>query len=118
MIKTTGDTTIITNKTGEETGRIENLKARMPRYNEVYGNGKCSTSQGSCPLWLVNYLQSSSYVTGEGVQNIAIGGYWRLSSYALDSKLSLYVTGVFSPQENNPKTIKNDKTKYNIFFIF
>ena len=91
-IKTTGNITIITSKTNEETGRIENLKARMPRYDEVHGQGKCLTyaennnKYGSCPLYLANYLQSSSYVTGEGLQNISgIYGYWTLSSYASNS---------------------------------
>ena len=39
-IKTTDNITIITSKTNEETGRIENLKARLPRYDEVHGTGK------------------------------------------------------------------------------
>jgi len=86
-IVTTGTTTIITSKTGEETGRIETLKARMPRSDEVYGTDKCLTllenenADGSCPLWLVNYLESSDHVTGAGLQNISgIYGYWTLSS--------------------------------------
>ena len=66
-----------------------NLKARMPRYDEVHGEGKCLTyaengnQYGSCALWLSNYLESSSYVTGEGLQNLSgIMGYWTISSFA------------------------------------
>ena len=98
-IVTTGTTTIITSKTNEETGRIENLKARMPRYDEVHGTGKCLTyaengnQYGSCPLWLSNYLSSSSYVTGEGLQNISgIYGYWTFSSDASHSDFAWLVS--------------------------
>ena len=91
-IKTTGNKTQITKKEEIETATYENLKARMPRYDEVHGTGKCLTYEengnkyGSCPLWLSNYLNISSYVTGEGLQNISgIYGYWTLSSFASDS---------------------------------
>jgi prepilin-type N-terminal cleavage/methylation domain-containing protein len=67
-IKTTENITIISSKTDEQTGRIENLKARMPRYDEVGGEGKCTTTSGKCPLWLSNYLTSEMF------------GYWTLSS--------------------------------------
>ena len=98
-IVTTGTTTIITSKNDEETGRIENLKARMPRYDEVHGEGKCLTykengnNYGSCPLWLSNYLSNSQYVTGEGLQNISgIYGYWTLASNDGDYTYAWYVS--------------------------
>lgn len=87
--KTINNITTITSKSGVEVGRIQNLKTRMPRYDEVHGTGKCLTFEengkqyGSCPLWLSNYLNASSYLTGEGLQTISgIYGYWTLSSYA------------------------------------
>ena len=71
----------------------------MPRYDEVHGTGKCLTyaengnKYGSCPLYLANYLQSSSYVTGEGLKNISgIYGYWTLSSYATYSNFAWYAS--------------------------
>jgi len=92
-IVTAGTTTIITSKNGEETGRIENLKTRMPRYDEVHGTGKCLTSTeseekygnkfGSCPLWLFNYMNSCvecGTITGK-VDISEIYGYWTLSSH-------------------------------------
>ena len=97
-IKTTGNITVITSNTGEETGRIENLKARMPRYDEVAGIGKCLSRDeneykfGSCPIWLSNYLRKNEYVSGEGLKNIEeIIGYWVLSSYASKSNFAWYV---------------------------
>ena len=69
-----------------------NGKARLPRLDEVYGDGKCSSSSGSCPLWLLNYLASSTYVTGDGLQNISeIYGYWTLSSSAENSIFAWWV---------------------------
>ena len=102
-IKTIDNITIITSKNNEETGRIENLKARLPRYDEAHGTGKCLTYEengnkyGSCPLYLANYLNSSSYVTGEGLQNISgIYGYWTLSSSAYSSDFAwlVYYSGI------------------------
>ena len=56
-------------------------KARLPKYSEVYGENKCSTDYGSCPLWLVNFLNKSGHVTGEFVQNVSgVYGYYTLSS--------------------------------------
>ena len=69
-----------------------NGKARLPRLDEVYGDGKCSSSVGSCPLWLLNYLASSPYVTGDRLQNISeIYGYWTLSSSAENSIFAWWV---------------------------
>ena len=62
-------------------------KARLPRYDEVHGDGKClDDGYGSCPLWLVNYLNSNSDVTGEGLENISgIYGYWTISANSASS---------------------------------
>jgi hypothetical protein len=68
--------TVLTDKEG-----YTNLKARMPYYSEVTGEGKCTTGDGSCPLWLSNYLANNKSVTGEGLQNInGIKGYWVIST--------------------------------------
>ena len=89
-IKTLGTKTVINSKSGAETLKIENLKARLPRYDEVHGEGKCLTydesngQYGSCPLWLVNYLEKIEYYSAENGK-IDIGGilgYWLLSSSA------------------------------------
>ena len=54
-------------------------KARLPKYEEISAAG-CDGS-GTCPLWLANYLGSSSYVTGTGVKNLSnMRGYWLLST--------------------------------------
>ena len=85
-IITTGNTTIITSKSEEETLKIENLKARLPKHEELYGEKKCSTEDpitaGKCPLWLVNYLSNYyEYTAEEGKVDInGIKGYWTLST--------------------------------------
>ena len=97
-VKTSNNITKITKKDGSAVTVLTdkegytNLKTRMPLYNEVHGIGKCLTyeengnREGSCPLWLSNYLNNISYVTGDGLQNInEIYGYWTLSSYVSDS---------------------------------
>ena len=49
----------------------ENMRARLPKYSEVISSEVgCTTSSGSCPLWMVNYLNSTR-------NNY---GYWLLSS--------------------------------------
>ena len=88
-IKTTSNTTTITSKAGQETLKLENLKARLPMYSEVYGSGKClrygdSGKYGVCPLWLVNYMDDTGYdkysVTNGKVNIKDLVGYWLLSS--------------------------------------
>ena len=83
-IQTTGNETIITDKNGDPKVRIENLKTRLPRYDEVYGTGKClGTGHGSCPIWLFNYLSPRTQLEIQAPQNIkGIYGYWTLSSSA------------------------------------
>ena len=62
-------------------------------YSEVTGTGKCATAFGSCPLYLVNYLNKGDDVKGEGLQNISgIYGYWTLSSNA---DYSFYASNVY-----------------------
>ncbi len=97
-IKTIGNITTIRNKKSVETAVIKNLKSRLPKNDEVHGENKCLTftengnKYGSCPLWLVNYLTSSEYVTGEEIQNISgIVGYWTLSSYSYDTTKAWFV---------------------------
>ena len=67
------------------------LKARLPKENEVYGTdgNHCTNSEGSCPAWLVDYLNDSSspsssyYPDNELISGIY--GYWLLSSNPGDS---------------------------------
>ena len=91
-IKTINNITTITDKDGNVTATYENLKARLPKYVEVKVNG-CTTKSGSCPLWLVDYMDSSSYyIEAQGKTNITgIYGYWTLSSYAANSSTACYV---------------------------
>ena len=91
-IITTNNITTITAKDGNVTASYASLKARLPEYSEVHGNGKCLTKAengnqyGSCPLWLVDYLHytedSSSYYNEENGKTSINGiyGYWVLSS--------------------------------------
>ena len=80
-IKTEGNETTITDKNGNITATYTNLKARLPKYSEMKENG-CTSTYGSCPSWLVDYLDSTSYYI-EGKTNISgIGTYWTLSSVA------------------------------------
>lgn len=60
-------------------------RARLPKLSEVYGPGKClagEENKGSCPLWLVNYLERTNYYKPEEGKNFIfqMNGYWLLSS--------------------------------------
>jgi prepilin-type N-terminal cleavage/methylation domain-containing protein len=87
-ITTTNNVTKITNKDGNiltvltDKEGYKNLKSRMPMYSEVTGEGKCTTTDGSCPLWLVNYMSKSSYYkAADGKIDISgINGYWTFSA--------------------------------------
>jgi len=93
-IKTTNNITSIIKKNGtlvkvliDQEGYTD-LKARLPKYDEIYGKDKCLTSSengnkgGICPVWLVNYLNSSDYYneTNGKINLERIYGYWLLSS--------------------------------------
>ena len=77
-ITTIGDTTSIYANDGTVTETYTNLKARLPKVSELINNG-CSTTS-SCPLWLADYLNSSSTLGGTSLSEIY--GYWTLSSSA------------------------------------
>ena len=77
----------------------KNMKARLPKYSEVTSTEVgCTAGNGSCPLWMVNYLYSSNnYSTDDGKVN-SIGnnyGYWLLSSLPSNSLSArkVYFTG-------------------------
>ena len=83
---------VITNKEENSTTIIGTselpLKARLPKYSEVIG-AECTSSSGSCPAWLVNYLRDTSTPSSDSIypdnETIdGIYGYWLLSS-RLDS---------------------------------
>ena len=110
---TLGYTSIITNAgtkvttiTGKQSKTSDNqtfgsttqpLKARLPKESEVTGAG-CTTSQGSCPTWLMEnmtYLNVSNDKysmnnNSEAYQN-QIYGYWLLSSLPGYSNFARYV---------------------------
>ena len=68
-----------------EEGKL--LKARLPKYSEVYNNDTtnttyCHDNYESCPSWLMNGL---NYYNSYNQNNISgIKGYWLLSSYPLN----------------------------------
>ena len=71
---------------------LQPLKARLPKYSEVYGTdgNHCAGIGGSCPAWLVNYLsdnatntQESFYPNNELISGI--NGYWLLKTVNLTS---------------------------------
>ena len=83
-LQTSGNEVNIISGDGNVTASYTNLKARLPKIDEVEGEGKCSSAQdswenslGSCPLWLVNYMSESEYYsTSNGKVNISgIHGY-------------------------------------------
>lgn len=83
---------------GDKTG-YKNLKVRMPIYEEVTVEGKCSLENDSCPIWLFNYLNKNESVTRDGFTNIrGIWGYWLLSSKPTDSVAgwNIYYSGKVS----------------------
>ena len=76
-------TTILTNpSTGETKITYENLRARFPSKQEVVDNTSCTSTNGSCPLWMVNYLAKSTYYTSELKKNSTGSnyGYWLLDT--------------------------------------
>ena len=86
VIITKNNITKIMKKDGQTiTATFSKLKARLPRFDEVYGYEKCLTSNNKCPLWLVNYLNTSSYYSVESgkINNSGIKGYWTLASSAI-----------------------------------
>ena len=103
----TDETTKVTTITGKQNktstnqtfgNTTEPLKARLPREDEVKpsDNSLCTTSQGSCPMWLVKNLNywngaNNKYSDNQnnGITNIY--GYWLLSSNPGDSYRARYV---------------------------
>ena len=88
-IITSNGVTTITGKTTTNTTTIGTsslpLKSRLPKESEITGAG-CTTNSGSCPAWLVGYLNDTSTPSDDSLypdnQNISgISGYWLLSSY-------------------------------------
>lgn len=110
-IETIGTLTLITSKSGETYGTIENLKSRMPMYNEVVGPDKCSRNEESCPLWLVNFLyyiveDKNYYETIENKSIInGVYGYWLLSSFTDSENKTSNAWHVYS---------KGNLTKHNV----
>ena len=77
----------------------KNMRARLPYYNEIIENTSCkiystSDDNGTCPLWMVNYLFESEYyamsekINSEGANS----GYWTLSSYGRINELVLLIS--------------------------
>ena len=103
----TDETTKVTTITGKQNktsanqtfgNTTEPLKARLPREDEVKpsDNSLCTTSSGSCPMWLVKNLNYWNGVNNKysdnqnnGITNIY--GYWLLSSYPGSSDHARYV---------------------------
>ena len=82
-----------------------NLKARLPRFDELHA--KCEayydddSAFGSCPLWLVNYFADDGcgeyYPLEEGKKFVNdVWGYWVISSddYDDNSAWSIYTFGI------------------------
>lgn len=92
-IETTGIRTAITKLDKEEANVFNNLKARLPMYSELSQVG-CSTSQGSCPLWISNYLHKSDKVTG-GTNISNVFGYWLLDSIDITKAWGIGYNGNF-----------------------
>ena len=73
--------------------------ARLPHYSEVldtgciqYVDGDNGASEGSCPLWMVDYLDNNSYSYENRTPVEGLSGYWTDSFYANNSTGSLHVT--------------------------
>ena len=77
-IITEQDITKITNKDGIEVAAYKNLKTRLPYKSEIYDFDTTNHTN----LWMYNYLNNDSNVTGENLKNVrTILGYWTLTSY-------------------------------------
>ena len=71
----------------------KNMRARLPYVSEITENTTCevnvsTTNNGSCPIWMVNYLYTTDYYLVEDGKINSTGanaGYWLLSSYSDDS---------------------------------
>ena len=89
------------------------LKARLPKYSEVTDVG-CTTTRGSCPAWIVEYLADSATGTEETIypdnETIAgIRGYWLLSSSSTNGAYP-----VFDYVNLTSNADVNDETRYGI----
>lgn len=82
----------------QSTITYENMKSRLPYYNEIIENTDCKESEtGSCPIWMVNYLFSNSsseeyynhlnHKVGSSGKNFA---FWTLSTACNDSYQNVY----------------------------
>ena len=101
-ITTRNGVATITGKNGASNTTIgttsQPLKARLPKENEVSGTdgNHCTDSSGSCPAWLVEYLNDSAGVSNDSYYSrneliSGIYGYWLLSSYPGDSSIARIV---------------------------
>ena len=89
-IITENNITSITKKDGTVTATYNGLKVRLPKKSELEAVG-CTSNNGSCPKWVVDNLQNSSYYTD--TTNIdGILGYWTLSS----TENNLYAWSIYS----------------------
>jgi len=99
---------IYSDERGHFTGFDVKGKVRLPYYNEL-NNAGCkdfSANAGSCPLWLVDYLNDYSQVLGQTYPTHPLDyiyGYWTFSSTADSSKaFNINYYGSFgNPSVNN-----------------
>ena len=80
------------------------LKARLPKLSEVE-EVECSRTEGSCPAWLLGYMQYWSGADNKYIENIntnvdAVWGYWLLNSS--DSIEALRISHSGQIGNNNP----------------
>lgn len=109
---TLGTTTFLTNKytgctstgcsTNKYTMTSRTIRARMITMQEVISLG-CTSSQGSCPLWLSNYLSTSASNTGSSsgsdsssagiADTTANSSYWTISADSSNNTNAWVVQG-------------------------
>ena len=82
----------------------ENMRARLPKYNEIKSSEiGCTSNKNSCPLWMVNYLTTGGNYSVENGKVNSIGyneGYWLLASYSGSKTYArvVYFTGCWWDQ--------------------
>ena len=69
-LKTTDNITTIFDLNGQETATFTNLKSRLPKKIELSNLG-CTEEEGSCPLYLYNYMSISDRYGGNNIDTIS-----------------------------------------------
>lgn len=77
--------------------------ARMPSFEEVIGTGCKGYEDGTCPLWMTNYLvENTTYYPNRTVVS-GVSGYWITTSASNNQAYDVGQDGSVQPQFINDR---------------